>query len=461
VSDIKDKLHELMARKGVMSGAQWQQKLDEMQRLRREGAFEIDRVVSGQIVGYDSGAFYLVRHNYPLSHRHGGVTLGGALRTQAEHVVFTSNDDEHAAFDPTTCVYMDTETTGISGGTGTVAFLVGVGYFEGDVFRLDQCFMRDFDDEEPMLRYLDEIFKRFETVITYNGKTFDVPLLRTRFIQNRMPFRLDSAMHFDLLHAARRIWKRRLRDCSLGSIERNVLGVVRDQDVPGMEIPQIWLDYIRSRDARKLDRVFSHHELDILSLVTLTAWLSQALDAANKETEFTHSEDRLSIIEIQYRKRRYPEVIDAARTLLNEDLTPETKCGVLELLGYACKRTRDFDQMQAIWEQSIVEYPSRLAPRIELAKHHEHRTRNLEEAKRLCEEVVPMLQARAQHPLAEASLIATTEALRVRLERINRKLTRGLTIEDVIEPDRDLEDRSELWESDLEAPESGAENADA
>lgn len=450
MSDIKDKLREIMARKGVITGAQWQEKLDEVQRLRAEGAFEIDRVVPGTVVENEAGSFYRVRHEFPLDTKHGGIAFGDALHVHPDHVTFTANDAEHEAYDPRTCVFMDTETTGISGGSGTVAFLVGVAYFVDDILRLDQCFMRDFDDEEAMLKYLDELFRRCETVVTFNGKTFDVPLLRTRFIQNRIPFRLDSAIHFDLLHASRRIWKRRLRDCSLGSIERNILGVTRHNDVPGMEIPQLWLDYIRSRDARKLDRVFHHHEYDILSLVTLTAWLSQALDRENAARTFEHGADKLSLVEMHYRQRKYDTVIDEARALLDDELEPEVRCTALELLGYACKRMKDFDQMQATWERMLADFPQRLAPRIELAKHHEHRTRNLAEACKLCEEVLPMLQARAMHPLAESNLILSASALEVRLARIKRKLTRGTAAQDESETVVDLDDQSELWEGDLQ-----------
>jgi len=167
VADVQDKLKTLLNMQGVMSGADFRAKAED--------------------------GFYLVRSDFPLDTAHGTMTLGSALDAEARHIAVSANDEELQAFDPETAVFVDTETTGLMGGAGTVAFLIGVGYFTDGVFRLDQCFMRDYDDEEPMLRYLNGLFKEAETLVSFNGKSFDLPLMRTRFITNRIPFRLDSA----------------------------------------------------------------------------------------------------------------------------------------------------------------------------------------------------------------------------------------------------------------------------
>ena len=155
MSELRDKLQSLLARQGLMSGAEWRRKTEELAQRRASGEFEIDRVVSGEVVGDANAGFFLVRTEFPLDTAHGNVTLGEALLALPEHVALSANDADWRDFAPETAIFLDTETTGLAGGSGTVAFLVGAGYFDGAVFRLEQAFMRDFDDEEPMLRYLD------------------------------------------------------------------------------------------------------------------------------------------------------------------------------------------------------------------------------------------------------------------------------------------------------------------
>jgi uncharacterized protein YprB with RNaseH-like and TPR domain len=424
MSDIKDRLQSMLGDKGLMTGAEWRRKADDLARRRAEGEFEIDKVVPGEDVGEEDARFYLVRTDLGLDTQQGHVALGAALDAIPEHIALSACDSELEAFDPATTAFMDTETTGLAGGAGTVAFLVGVGFFTNDGFRLEQCFMRDYDEEEPMLRYLDGLFKRFETVVSYNGKSFDLPLLRTRFIQNRIPFRLDSAMHFDLVHAARRFWKRRLADCALGTIEREVLGVMRHGDVPSAEIPQIWFDYLRTRDARKLGGVFYHHKMDILSLVTLTGWLSQCL-AKPQGQGFEHVEDRLSLVRLHFRQKQYDEVLYHGNRLLEAEPEAAIRRECLELMCFAGKRRQDYVQMKEALELLLQEFPKDLVARLELAKLHEHRTRNLFEAERICQETIQFLETRIalgrDTDLDESQLVM----FRHRLERVQRKLSKA------------------------------------
>jgi len=421
MSELRDKLQSLLARQGLMSGAEWRRKTEELAQRRASGEFEIDRVVSGEVVGDANAGFFLVRTEFPLDTAHGNVTLGEALLALPEHVALSANDADLRDFAPETAIFLDTETTGLAGGSGTVAFLVGAGYFDGAVFRLEQAFMRDFDDEEPMLRYLDGLFTGRDAVVTYNGKSFDIPLLRTRFIQNRMPFRLDAALQYDLLHAARRFWKRRLGDCGLTNIEREVLAVRRHGDVSSAEIPEIWLNYLRTRDARALEAVFYHHRMDILSLAALAGRLSQSLSLP-QGTGFAHVEDRLSLVRLHFLQKHYRDVTDHGRRLLEEEAEPAIRCECLYLMGMACKRLQQWYDMEEAWTLLVTERPGDLVARLELAKHLEHRARNLLEAERLCAETVQFLETRSA--LGTDELPLGLEDFRARLERIRRKLGR-------------------------------------
>ncbi len=388
------------------------------QEERDAGTYTLENHIPGEIIGDADGGFYLIRHDYPLDYRQGIVELGAALQSKSKHIAFSACDPELEDFDPRTACFVDTETTGLMGGTGTVAFLVGVGYFIEGAFRLDQCIMRDFDDEEPMLNYLAELFDRHDTLVSYNGKSFDLPLLRTRFIQSRIPFRGDGILHLDLVHAARRFWKQRLKDCSLGNVEREILSICRDGDVPGYLIPQLWFRYLEERDARPLEGVLHHHEMDILSLVSLTAWMSQCLDTPGGQG-FAHLEDKLSVVRIHFRQKHYDDVIEHARLFLDETKNVALRRECLEMLALACKRRERWEEMQQAWEQVLDAFPGDPEASHELAKHHEHRTRDLGTAARLCREALTHYATREGTAGLERSEART---FRHRLERIEKKL---------------------------------------
>lgn len=423
MADIKDKLKELLATKGLMAGSDLQAKIETLRQQRLAGAFDIEKVVPGAILGEPDRGFFLVASEYPLDHLHGHIRLGAVLEAVPDHIALCACDDELKDFVPRTAAFVDIETAGLAGGTGTVAFLIGVGFFISGAFRLEQCFMRDYDDEEPLLEYLGPLLGRFESVVTYNGKSFDLPLLRSRFISNRVPFRLDGVLHFDLLHASRRFWKTRLKDCSLGNVERAIIGLKRHGDVPSWQVPQLWFDYLRSRDARPVAGVFNHHRDDILSLVSLTAWLSQCLQVPDGGG-FEHVEDRLSLLRLHHRRKCYAEVIAHGKGILEIETEEFVRRECLQLVADAYKRLDDWEQMEALLQLLLREFPKDLHARLELAKYHEHRTRNLEEAQRICRETLHLLELRETlgRELGFSDIGAAD--FQYRLERIERKLAR-------------------------------------
>lgn len=413
----------LRAKLGLMTGTDLSREREIEYDKQAQGDYEIEHIVPGESRGDETeGAFYLVRRDYPLAYAQGVVSLGSALESGAKEIAFSASDAELSDFDPRKALFIDTETTGLAGGAGTVAFLVGVGYFHEDVFRLDQCFMRDYDEEEPMLRFLGELAGDFETLVSYNGKSFDLPLLRTRFIQNRTPCSFEGLLHYDLVHAARRFWRRRLQDCSLGNIEREVLGVRRVGDVPSYLIPQLYFDYLSSRDARPLEGVFYHHRMDILSLVSLTGWIARSLTAPDG---FEHAEDRLSIVRMHFRQKTYGEVVAHGQRFLDGGEGEALRRECLEMVGMAHKRLQQWEAMRDAFEKLLDEFPKDITARLELAKLHEHRTRDLGEARRLCEEGLQVYYTQlALHRPPDLEEAAAT-ALQHRLARIKRKLGRA------------------------------------
>jgi len=437
-------LRALLNTPGVLAGSQFRAVTEERDAKRAAGEYEVRHVVPGEIVGEPDNGFYLVRQDFPLAWKHGCVALESALATDARHVATSANDDALAGFNPRKAVFVDTETTGLMGGSGTVAFLIGVGYFIENSFRLDQCFMRDYDDEGPMLAFLDGLFKNAETLVSFNGKTFDLPLLRTRFIQNRVPFRLDGAMHYDLVHAARRFWKKRLGDCSLGSVERNILGLQRHGDVAGAEIPVRWFNYLRSRDARPLTPVFYHHKMDILSLVSLTGLLSQKMSEPEGQG-FEHHEDRLSLLRLQVKRKEWEQAAALAERLLEQLDDEKLMCQCLELAVLATKRTKEWERMETYSVRIIEQFPNHTLARIEYAKHLEHRRRNLPEAIRICREGLQIQNTRMA--LGYSPAILGLRDLESRMERMEKKLNKAMgKIDRDATPESQFDDESCLDE---------------
>lgn len=186
---------------------------------------------------------------------------------------------DHPDFDAGRALFLDTETTGLRG-AGTVAFLVGLGWLEpnGD-FTVHQLLMRDYPEESDLLEHLADLLPRFDCIVSFNGKSFDIPLLRDRFTMARMPSPVHTLPQLDLLHAARRTWRPRLGQTTLGTLEQAILGVSRENDLPGAEVPERYFRYLKTGDAALLDDVLAHNEQDIRSLALLLAKLASSYEA--------------------------------------------------------------------------------------------------------------------------------------------------------------------------------------
>lgn len=415
MSDLRSQLEKLKKQHNLITGAQWAQQRAAEAENRASGAYVLEDVIPGQRHGTEDAGFYLVRTEFPPEHPHGNRSLGEILACAPEHIAFSAADQELLDFDPRTACFVDTETIGLAGGAGTIAFLVGLGHFTGETFRLEQCFLRDYDDEAAMLEFLAERFKTCQTVVGYNSKSFDLPLLRTRFIQNRIPFHAETLPHYDLVHAARRFYKKRLGDCSLKNIESEILGIARKGDIPSHLIPQIWFDYLRNRDARPLRPVFYHHRMDILSLVTLTAHLSHALQQQHG-AGFQHAQDRLSLIRHHFRLKQYDTLIPLAEKYLEDDDRSPLRRDCMEMLALACKRRNRFEQMRDTLELLAQEFPTHWQARHELVKLYQHRLRDLDRAIHICRETLAALPPTAA---------IETHAFTQRLARLQDRLARA------------------------------------
>jgi uncharacterized protein YprB with RNaseH-like and TPR domain len=215
-------------------------------------------------------------------HRHHGSADIGALASLPHDLLQTVGEIPSAG--PETWAFLDTETTGLSGSMSTCAFLVGVGRITKEGFRVRQFFMRSYAEEASLLDGLARYLKNFQVLITYNGVSFDQPLLESRYRLNRARSPFANLPHLDLLHSARRLWKLRFDSCRLVDLENEILGFERTGDIPGAMIPYVYFEYLRTRWIERLVPVFHHNALDILTLACLTGIVPSAFRDESSRT---------------------------------------------------------------------------------------------------------------------------------------------------------------------------------
>ncbi|MDR3279176.1 MAG: ribonuclease H-like domain-containing protein [Synergistaceae bacterium] len=329
-------------------------------------------------------------------------------------------------------VFLDLETTGLSGGTGTYAFLCGLGRVEGDAFMVTQYFLKSPAYEAQWLSAIDADIPEGSTLVTYNGKTFDVPMLVTRHIMTRLRAHWESSPHIDLLHFSRKLYRGYLESCSLGNVERRVLGVRRSgEDVPGSMIPYLYMRYLRERDASPLRGVFYHNELDIASLAALYCHVARALDGDSASgPELIRAGD---IWSASGRHDRASAIWDKAAA------HPDTRAEACARRGYLAKKNKDYAAAFGHFTSALDEMSSRhgrnaphdvfVAALEELAKIEEHRFASPERALGYVRTALDILKRDRYyrgHVDADAS-----RAMRRRQARLERKILSGGNTEEM------------------------------
>ena len=325
--------------------------------------------------------------------RHCGVMLRSDFRMADQRLYHLSSDGlrrigwNGRIFDIEKCLFLDTETTGLSGGAGTVAFLVGLGYVQNGRFTVDQYLMRDYSDEAEMVGLIADVMQRFSCVCTFNGKNFDLPLLQTRFTMCRMREKWLDLDQLDLLYPARRTWKLRLGSCKLGRIEEYILGQGREGDIPGREVPQRYFDYLKTGDLTLLEDIIDHNRQDIYTLGTLLAHLCCLYDTPQRE------ENRADLFSMGRALEKQGE-FRPARELYRIASIPAPAGSISSLSGneiaaraawhmYLLERkNKNTEAMRAILEQMTLRRQCRDKIYIELSKLYEHQYKNPQRALR-------------------------------------------------------------------------------
>ncbi len=302
-------------------------------------------------------------------------------------------------------LFLDTETTGLSGGAGTVAFLVGLGFIRDGAFWVEQFCMRDYSDEPEMLALVSDRMREFDACVTYNGRTFDMPLLQARYTMCRMADRFVDMDQLDLLHAARKVWKLRLGRCRLCDLEERILGHPREADLPGSEAPRRYFEYLRTGNESLLEDVILHNRQDIVSLMSILAKLGGVFDRPEEQTS---RQDLFSLgkaLERQGELRNARELYRLSAVPpsvgLASDFSDRSIAGMANWRHYhILRRNGDWESAQELLRQMIRRRQMNELPYIELAKIAEHRIGDLSAALMYTEQAMEVCPEERMEDLA-------------------------------------------------------------
>ncbi|UCE06858.1 MAG: ribonuclease H-like domain-containing protein [bacterium] len=379
----------------------------------------IEEVIDGEFIETDFGVAFVRTKEYNIDDRHGTVQLGQIDEVSPYFLQLAGKDENLLQIDLRRSFFFDTETTGLAGGSGTYIFLTGLGYFEKDKFIIKQFFLRDFPDEPATLHAIHLLLKQFESIVSFNGKSFDWPLLQTRFTYHRIKSELIDPPHLDLLHAARRIWKHRLTDCSLGNLEYEVINVCRHNDIPSYMIPHLYFEYLRNKDAKPLKKIFYHNEMDILSLVSLTIMLNHIHKQPLEE--LNHHIDLRTLAKHYENTNQWHRAISLYLSIIENETNQEEKTDLSIRLSYCYKRLGQWENAVALWEKLLTNGNLRFEPYEELAKYYEHRVRDYTRAEQIVMKALANLEIMEQIQFNN-SRSDCRKNLTHRLKRIQRKM---------------------------------------
>lgn len=342
----------------------------------REKSYPVEEISAGRFLEKGNSMTYLMEEDFPTGYIHGQVEL--QIANPPKTIAQWAGNLKIAEQNPESYVFLDTETSGLAGGTGTFAFLVGVGRHTADGFHLAQFFMRDPLEEPALLLALEEFIAPCQTIVSFNGKAFDIPLLDSRYTLQGWKSPFKNLAHVDLLHLSRRLWRDRLPSRTLSNLEVQILGASRtDEEIPGWMIPQIYFDYLRDGDARPLKRVFYHNAMDVVSLAALLNHTSRLL-----ENPMAHSSqeiiDLAAVARLLEELGHFERAGELYESCLRGELPAELYDDTLLRLSLLHKRNDNYPAAVPLWEQAtarrnIIAYE-------ELAKYYEHHAQDFEMA---------------------------------------------------------------------------------
>ncbi len=367
--------------------------------------------------GGGSQPFLILENSYNLGARYGQIPLSLGLNIPGQVLAVLARDQEFENLSLAGAVFLDLETTGLAGGTGTVPFLVGLCFFENDTLKIVQYFLNDLAAESRMLEDLRQLLeeKKFTSVVSYNGKGFDLPLLETRFTLNRMRLSLGNLPHLDFLYSARHLWKHKYESCRLYELALNHLGVDRAEDIPSEEIPWRYFQYLRTGDFSLVEPIFYHNQEDLMSLygvvVAGSLLVSRTLEEDEVDIEGT---ELLGVGKILERAGQTEKSITFYEKALDKQLPGAVSARVRKNLAQYFKRQKQWEKSIELW-QHLLENSEDLECFRELAIYYEHHRKDPEEALKYALDGLALSQGRD---------LKYEQDFRKRVDRLNQKVQR-------------------------------------
>ena len=410
----------------------------------------VGELLGGRPVSTPFGQCLVIDRRYEADRFHGDIRIDECELHDTEGLRLLDPMLEFAGSDVSgspslgRTIFLDLETTGLSGGAGTIAFLVGCGYFDLGAFQVRQFLLASHASERALLAAVAEFFEGADLIVTYNGKTFDLPVMETRWLFHRIPPPLEGVPHFDMLHPARRLWRNRSRlhsttrvgppfragvldepqssadaCCRLSTLERLLFDVTRVGDIPGLEIPGRFFGFVRSGDPRPLEPVLEHNRLDLVSLAAVTARAARLAQQGHEACR--DGLEALALGRVYERAGSVDRAEACFRGAAESDAT-EVKVEALYRLALRFRRDRRYEEAAAVW-RDVLAWTERMrgtrgllelrqVAAEALAIHLEHRRRDLTGAR--------------SHALfaLEQSDARRVDGVRHRLARIDRKLAK-------------------------------------
>ncbi len=345
ISDLKDKLERF-------SVIQPQKKSKQK--------FDISEALGGEVYLTEKGGFIIRQADYPF-----GTPYGDYIIEKAQSSEFS--DDRF--------LFVDTETTGL--GAGACAFLIGIAYFTEEGLSLEQIFLRDLDDEEAALDYLISNYSDM-TAVSYNGKSFDIPLLRGRCVINGIRSAGFAEKHIDLLHLSRRIWKKRLESCRLGSIEEEILKFTREDDVPGSMVPELYKEYLKTGKPDNIVSILEHNENDVVSMSVLLAKIFRI--EKDPLGELNNIIDVFHLGEAEFNRNQYDKAKECLESVIHTRTDTVTLYTSMKYLSLIHKQRCEWDKALYYWDRMDKVGLQAVFPLIELAKYYEHKEKDIGKA---------------------------------------------------------------------------------
>jgi uncharacterized protein YprB with RNaseH-like and TPR domain len=405
MTDIKDKLKHLKKEREARSKTQqikdtWskldddedtlstKEKLEQLISLTRREKSPSPQ--SSQFEPQEREPLQFTENPYNLDTRYGKITISSGLQISGDLLACLSKDDSFRDLDLSTALFIDLETTGLSGGTGTIPFNVGMGYYKDDKFWVAQYFLGDLSEEERMIQEMTQFFTEmnFQSLVTYNGKNFDIPLLETRFILYRQPFPLNDLPHLDFMYPARNLWKHKYDNCRLSYLAQEVVQTGRTEDIPSSEVPWRYFQYLQTGNYDLIEPILYHNQEDILSLLGVVI-AGASIFIEEGEDCLPDAMDFFGAGNIMEKIGDTEKSVQFFMRALNGDLSADVTTLAKMKLSYHFKKNQEWDKAVAIWrEMTSLENISagQLFSFRELAMYLEHREKDYEEARKISEE---------------------------------------------------------------------------